>query len=71
VHRLRPHLASQSNVQIIHELANSLEVLVNVVYLLRFDRGDPDRVLTLVEMADDQLRSQIELFYALQAQTPN
>jgi hypothetical protein len=38
------------------ELRNALEALVNVVYLIRHDRHDPNRVLVLTEMADAELQ---------------
>jgi hypothetical protein len=38
------------------ELGNALEALVNVVYLIRHDRHDPNRVLVLTEMADAELQ---------------
>lgn len=37
------------------ELGNALEAMVNVLYLIRQDRHNPDRVLALTEMADVQL----------------
>jgi hypothetical protein len=39
-----------------HELRNSLEALVNVLYLIRIDRKDPARVLEWVEMAEIQTK---------------
>jgi hypothetical protein len=38
------------------ELGNALEAMVNTLYLLRVDCGDPARVLQWVEMADRQLQ---------------
>ncbi|WP_433972067.1 hypothetical protein [Tunturiibacter lichenicola] len=38
------------------QLANALEALVNLLYLIRIDRNYPDKVLQWVEMADDQSR---------------
>jgi hypothetical protein len=37
------------------ELGNALEAMVNVLYLIRQDRHNPDRVHVLTEMADVQL----------------
>ena len=37
------------------ELRNALEAVVNVLYLIRQDRHNPNRVLVLTEMADAQL----------------
>jgi hypothetical protein len=37
------------------ELGNALEAMVNVLYLIRQDRHNPDRVQVLTEMADAQL----------------
>ena len=37
------------------ELRNALEAVVNVLYLIRQDRHNPNRVLVLTEMADVQL----------------
>lgn len=37
------------------ELGNGLEALVNVLYLIRADRGDPSKVLQWVGMANGQL----------------
>lgn len=37
-------------------LSNRLEAVVNLVYLVRLDRDDPDKVLGWVELADDQLQ---------------
>jgi hypothetical protein len=36
------------------ELSNSLEAVVNLLYLIRIDRHDPDRVLQWVDMAEGQ-----------------
>lgn len=38
------------------ELGNALEAMVNVLYLIRQDRHNPDQVLVLTEMADVQLQ---------------
>jgi hypothetical protein len=38
------------------ELGNALEAMVNALYLIRVDCGDPARVLQWVEMADHQLQ---------------
>jgi hypothetical protein len=36
------------------QLANTLEALMNLLYLIRIDRNYPDKVLQWVEMADGQ-----------------
>jgi hypothetical protein len=36
------------------ELANTLEALANLLYLIRLDRNSPDQVLHWVDMADGQ-----------------
>jgi hypothetical protein len=36
------------------QLANGLEALMNLLYLIRIDRNYPDKVLQWVEMADGQ-----------------
>jgi hypothetical protein len=41
--------------QIVSEMANPLEVVVNIVYLLQHDRHNPDEVLKLALMAEAQL----------------
>ena len=42
-------------IQELGELGNALEALINVLYLIRQDRHNPARVLTLIETANVQL----------------
>jgi hypothetical protein len=44
------------------ESGNALEALVNVLYLIRHDRHQPDRVLELVSMADLQVERMAQIF---------
>jgi hypothetical protein len=43
------------------ELRNSLEALVNVLFLIRHDREHPEKVLELVGMADLQLERMAQI----------
>jgi hypothetical protein len=49
-------MSDEKRIEGLGELGNALEALVNVVYLIRHDRHDPNRVFALAEMADVQVR---------------
>jgi hypothetical protein len=41
--------------ELTHEIANPLEALVNLSYLIKFDLADPQLVLGYLDMMDGQL----------------
>jgi hypothetical protein len=53
------------------ELGNALEAMVNALYLIRVDCGDPARVLQWVEMADHQLQRMDSILQVDLRRTPN
>jgi hypothetical protein len=51
------HVAmSEKRVEGLAELANTIEALVNLLYLIRIDRHDPEKVLQWVDMAEGQAK---------------
>ena len=46
-------------------LSNRLEAVINLLYLVRLDRNDPDKVLEWVNLADEQLKQIAEMLQDL------
>ena len=63
-----PQSAPQPHLQTLHNLSNSVEALANIIFLIPYDRDDPERVLELTKLAETQVQCQIELLHTLQAQ---
>jgi hypothetical protein len=49
-------MSSDNGVSDSHELGNALEAAINLVYLIRADRSDPNRVREWADLADAQLQ---------------
>jgi hypothetical protein len=41
--------------QILHELANPVEAMTNILYLIKEERYDPDKIMQLANLADEPL----------------
>jgi hypothetical protein len=47
--------------QIIREMTNPVEAIVNLLYLIKHDRDNPDAVLKYASIAESQARCLIEI----------